>query len=94
MSTQTEEPQESHQQTGGRPQAGAKTEPQCPFCQLYAALQELAGPQSEFGRHLHQARIEFYKALRALIDQRLGALEAAAKPGPKKGFQNIKVESD
>ncbi|MDD3581684.1 MAG: hypothetical protein PHW74_11755 [Desulfobacca sp.] len=94
MSIPAEEPQESRQESGGGPQAGAETEPQCPFCQLYAALQELAGPQSEFGRHLHQARVEFYKALRALIDQRIGALEKTAKPGPKKGFQNINVESD
>lgn len=90
MTKKTEETRESKKNQ--EPQRGPETEPLCPFCQLYAGLMSLAGPQSEFCRHLQMARVEFYKAVRALIDQRLATLEKAAQAGSEKRFKKIKVE--
>jgi hypothetical protein len=90
MTTKTEETEESRKNR--ERQGGPEAEQLCPFCQLYAGLIRLADPQSEFCRHLQMARVEFYKALRSLIDQRLDTLEKAAQASSKKGFKKIKVE--
>lgn len=90
MSANFEETRESGE-TQERP-GGPEAEPICPFCQLYAAFLRAAGPQSEFCLHLQMARLEFYKALRSLIDQRIASLEKAAQTSPPKGYQDIKVE--
>ncbi|MBW1918225.1 MAG: hypothetical protein JRI57_09455 [Deltaproteobacteria bacterium] len=93
MTVPPEENQEGRRETAG-PEAGREAEMGCPLCQLYNALLRLAGPQSEFCRHLQKARVEVYKAVRSLIDQRLEVLEKTAQTGTKKGFQKIKVEED
>lgn len=93
MTIPPEENQEGRREHKGS-EAGGEREMVCPICQLYNALQRLAGPQSEFCRHLYKARVEVYKAFRALIDQRLEALEKTTQGGSKKGFQDIKVEED
>lgn len=91
MTTTDEETRESRErpESEGRPEA----ELLCPFCQFLAALHRLAGPESEFYRHLQMSRVEFYKALRSLIDQRIATLEKATQAKSQQGYRHIKVEA-
>ena len=59
----------------------------CPFCLSSRIMNEAKEQYSGFFTHLRQARIEFLKAFRTLIDERISILEK-----PKKKVTKVKVE--
>ena len=59
----------------------------CPFCLSSRMMEEAKEQYSGFFTHLRQARIEFLRALRTLIDERISSLEK-----PKKKVTKVKVE--
>jgi hypothetical protein len=62
----------------------------CPIGRFFSDLEELFGGKSKFFDHLNQSRIEFLKAFRSLVDERIESLE---KKGPKKGKKRMtKIE--
>lgn len=60
---------------------------ECPVGQLFGCLKRSFGPKSEFRRHLYRSKIEFLKALRSLIDERIEDLEKRAEGSPKKAIK-------
>jgi hypothetical protein len=60
----------------------------CPMCQLIAGLKKGMGKKSQFRRHLYRSKVEFLKAIRALIDERIEELEGKAEERPR---QAVKV---
>ena len=64
----------------------------CPVGRFFLDLQSSSGEKSDFFKHLDNSRVEFLKALRSLVDDRIEAIEKTeSKKKPKKATR-IKVE--
>ena len=63
----------------------------CPVARIFSELEKTLGRNSIFFNHLHQSRIEFLKAVRALVDDRIEDLEKKKERGKKK-VTKIEVE--
>ncbi len=64
----------------------------CPVGRFFIDLEKAYGKKSRFFDHLTQSRVEFLKAIRSLVDERIEDLE---KKGPARGGKSarkIKVE--
>lgn len=71
-----------------------KTAPEtqsCPVARLFSEMEKTYGRQSNFFNHLHQSQIEFLKAIRSLVDDRIGELEKKKEKGKKRATR-IEVE--
>ena len=64
----------------------------CPVGRFFAALGRTSEERSEFCQHLDRAGIEFLKAVRSLVDERIENIEKRGKVRPKKKAVKIKVE--
>ena len=47
----------------------------CPVGQFFMDLDKVFGKKSDFGKHLTRSRIEFLRAIRSLVDERIASLE-------------------
>jgi len=47
----------------------------CPVGRFFAALEKKSGGKSAFSEHLNKSRIEFLKAVRSLVDDRIERME-------------------
>ena len=63
----------------------------CPVGRFFLDLQNASGKKSEFFNHMTQARVEFLKAIRSLVDEKIEGLEKKSAKGKKK-VTKIKVE--
>ena len=64
----------------------------CPIGKFFMDLDKAFGKGSEFTKHMTQSRIEFLKAIRSLVDERIETLEKAHSAKGKKRMTKIKVE--
>ena len=64
----------------------------CPVGKFFWDLEKVTEKKSKFFEHLSQSRIEFLKAIRSLVDERIEGLEKTASSKPKKKRTRIKVE--
>jgi hypothetical protein len=62
----------------------------CPVGKFFMDLQKLSLPKSKFFEHLDLSRIEFLKAIRALVDERIEGLEE--KKRSRQGKKATKIE--
>ncbi|MGD8961596.1 MAG: hypothetical protein PVF29_16300 [Desulfobacterales bacterium] len=75
--------------------AAKKSEPQmviCPVGKFFMDLENVFGKKSDFAKHMTQSRIEFLKAMRALLDEHIDNLDKKKKPKKKKRMTKIKVK--
>ena len=75
--------------------AAKKTEQQmanCPVGKFFMDLEDAFGEKSDFFKHFTRTRIEFLKAMRSLLDERINTLEKRANPAAKKRMTKIKVQ--
>jgi hypothetical protein len=72
------EPEKNNSETAG-----------CPVARLFSEMEKAYGRKSNFFTHLHQSQIEFLKAIRSLVDDRIGELEKKEARGKKRA---VKVE--
>jgi hypothetical protein len=64
----------------------------CPIGRFFMKLEKASQRKSKFTEHLSRSRIEFFKALKCLIDEKIEDLEKeGVLRGPKKATR-IKVE--
>ncbi len=63
----------------------------CPMCRFFGDLEKVFDGESKFFKHLNQSRIEFLKAIKTLVDDRIENLEKKGSRGKKKATK-IKVE--
>ncbi|UCF57068.1 MAG: hypothetical protein JSW15_00840 [Deltaproteobacteria bacterium] len=63
----------------------------CPVGKFFSDLQKTSRKKSKFFGHLDQSRIEFLKAIRSLVDERIEEIEKKASARAKK-MTKIKVE--
>lgn len=64
----------------------------CPIARFFRDLEKGFGKKSKFRDHLNRSRIEFLKALRSLVDERIKDLEKGASEQGGKKVTKIKVE--
>jgi hypothetical protein len=64
----------------------------CPVGKFFCDLEKATGGNSEFFAHLSRSRIEFLKAMRAFVDERIEGLEKKTPPRAQKKMTKIKVE--
>ena len=64
----------------------------CPVGRILSNLEQALDKKSEFMGHLTRARIEFLKAIRSLVDEKIERLEKARPATGKKKMTKIKVE--
>lgn len=63
----------------------------CPVARFFSEMEKSYGAKSTFFNHLHQSQIEFLKAIRSLVDDRIEDLEKKKEKGKKKATK-IEVE--
>ena len=63
----------------------------CPVARFFTEMEKTYGKKSSFFAHLHQSQIELLKAIRSLVDDRIGDLEQK-KEGGRKKVTKIEVE--
>jgi hypothetical protein len=63
----------------------------CPVGKFFMDLENVFGKKSDFFKHMTQSRIEFLKAMRAVLDERIDTLEKEKAPKKKKRMTKIKV---
>ncbi|MFH1242189.1 MAG: hypothetical protein V1689_07475 [Pseudomonadota bacterium] len=64
----------------------------CPVGRFFLDLEKASGKRSKFFDHLTQSRVEFLKAIRSLVDDRIGELERKGATKGEKRVKKIKVE--
>ena len=65
----------------------------CPVGRFFGELEKKAlGKKSKFREHINRSRIEFLKAIRSLLDERIEELEKGPSRRGKKKVTKIKVE--
>jgi hypothetical protein len=64
----------------------------CPVGKFFRDLENLARKRSEFHTHLNHARVEFLKAIRLLVDERIEAIEKKSSAKNKKKMTRIEVQ--
>jgi len=64
----------------------------CPIARFFSRLEKASRRKSKFTEHLSRSRIEFFKALKCLIDEKIEALEHEGVPRGEKKTTRIKVE--
>ena len=64
----------------------------CPIGRIFQDLQKLSGKGSKFFEHLNNSHVEFLKAVRALVDERIENLESKGAPEEEKRSTKIEVE--
>ena len=64
----------------------------CPVGRFFMDLQKLSKRKSKFSGHMNKARIEFLKAVRSLVDEKIEHLEKGSGSEKKKRVSKIKVE--
>ena len=64
----------------------------CPVGRFFMDLERISGGKSKFFEHLNQSRVEFLKAVRSLVDERIEAIEKKDKKKSGKKATKIKVE--
>lgn len=64
----------------------------CPVGKLFSELEETFGKKSKFFEHMSNSRIEFLKAIRTLVDEKIETLEKKSTVKTGKKSTKIKVE--
>ncbi len=64
----------------------------CPVGRFFSDLEGSFGSDSPFFMHMKESRVEFLKAIRSLVDERIDSLEKQGSGRKKKGSTRIKVE--
>jgi len=64
----------------------------CPVGKFFLDLQKFSLPKSKFFEHLDLSRIEFLKAIRALVDERIEGLEEKKRSKQGKKATKINIE--
>ena len=65
---------------------------QCPVGNFFDDMQKTLWGDGPFHKHMNQSKIEFLKAIRALIDDRIENLQKKASPKARRKATRIKVE--
>jgi CRISPR/Cas system CSM-associated protein Csm3 (group 7 of RAMP superfamily) len=65
---------------------------ECPVCRIFQELGKISKEKSQFFDHLNLSKVEFLKAIRALVDERIETLDAKREARGEKTATRIEVE--
>lgn len=65
---------------------------QCPVGTFFEDMQKTLLGDGPFHKHMNQSKIEFLKAIRSLIDDRIDHLQKKASPKARRKATRIKVK--
>lgn len=72
-----------------------KNEKKTQFClvgKFLSDFEKAFGKKSKFYKHIMRSRVEFFKAIRSLVDNKIEVLEKKASAENKKEMTRIEVE--
>lgn len=72
-----------------------KNKKETQFClvgKFFSDFEKAFGKKSKFYKHMTRSRVEFLKAIRSLVDNKIEVLEKKASAGNKKEMTRIEVE--
>ena len=64
----------------------------CPIGKFFVDLEKVCNKKSKFFEHLTGSRVEFLKAIRSLVDEKIEGLEKKGPAKARKKVTKIKVE--
>ena len=64
----------------------------CPVGQFFSCLENFSREKSSFFKHMNRSRIEFLKAVRSLVDEKIEDFEKKNSKKVEKKMTKIKVE--
>ena len=64
----------------------------CPVGKFFVDLEKACSKKSKFFEHLTGSRVEFLKAIRSLVDEKIEDLEKKGSTKARKKVTKIKVE--
>ena len=64
----------------------------CPVGRFFSDLEDMFGEGSKFFEHMNKSRIEFLKAMRTMVDEKIESLERKGSDKKEKKKTKIKVE--
>lgn len=64
----------------------------CPVGRFFSKLEKASHRKSKFTEHLARSQVEFLKAIKFLIDEKIEDLEKKEAPGRQKQANRIEVE--
>ena len=76
----------------GKKQDEERSALMCPVGRFFMDLDKMAGKKSKFFDHLSRSRIEFLKAVRSLVDERIQTLEKKSPHDSHGKMKKIVVE--
>ena len=65
---------------------------ECPVGRFFMDLEKFSGRKSRFHKHMSQSSMEFLKAIRSLVDEKIEGLEKGTSEEGKKKMTKIKVD--
>jgi len=65
---------------------------ECPVGKFFSDLEKVTRRKSKFFKHMNLSKVEFLKALRSLVDERIEDLEKKGSSKDEKRATKIKVE--
>ena len=64
----------------------------CPIGRIFSDLEKIMGGKSKFFKHLTNSRVEFLKAIKSLVDERIDDLEKRESAKGRKKMTKVQVE--
>lgn len=64
----------------------------CPVGKIFEFLESGPDTSSAFFKHMNRSKLEFLKAVRTLVDERIDELEKKGNPAQKKKVKKIRIE--
>ena len=64
----------------------------CPVGRFFMDIEKASKGKSKFFKHMNQSRIEFLKAIRSLVDERIESFERQSREKGKKKAEKIEVD--
>ena len=59
---------------------------------FFSEFEKMGGKKSKFFDHMNKSKLEFLKAIKSLVDERIENLEKRGSSGSRKKATKIKVE--
>ena len=63
----------------------------CPVGKFFVDMEKACRKKSKFFKHVNQSRVEFLKAIRSLLDERIETFEKRCEEREKKTAEKIEV---
>ncbi len=64
----------------------------CPVCRFFQDFKKISKEKSQFFEHMNLSQVEFLKAIRSLLDERIENLDSRREAKQGKKATKIKIE--